>query len=76
MKISAIVALAAVVLFAAGCSTIDVTTDFDPATDFSTFKTFKWVDAKGSDLDKQPLVKARVRDAVIATLKSKGYQQV
>jgi len=58
------------------CSTIDVQTDYDPATNFTTLKTFKWVDAKGSDLDKNPLIKARIRDAVIATLKTKGYQQV
>lgn len=76
MNIARVLALAGVVLFAAGCSTIDVTTDYDPAADFSTLKMFKWVDAKGSDLDKNPLIKSRVRDAVIRNLKGKGYQEV
>jgi hypothetical protein len=76
MGIGKLVVLAGVVLCAAGCSTIDVQTDYDPATNFTTLKTFKWVNAKGSDLDKSPLIKARVRDAVIANLKAKGYQEV
>jgi Domain of unknown function (DUF4136) len=76
MNIGTFIVLAGAVLFVAGCSTIDVQTDYDPATNFTTLKTFKWVDAKGSDLDKHPLIKARIRDAVIATLKTKGYQQV
>jgi hypothetical protein len=76
MKIGTCVVLAAVALFAGGCSTIDVQTDYDPAADFTTLKTFKWVDAKGSDLDKNPLIKSRVRDAVLTNLKAKGYQEV
>ena len=76
MNIGTFIVLAGAVLFVAGCSTIDVQTDYDPAANFTTLKTFKWVDAKGSDLDKNPLIKARIRDAVIATLKTKGYQQV
>lgn len=76
MTIGKFMLLAGVALFAAGCSTIDVQTDYDPGTDFSALKTFKWVDAKGSDLDKNPLIKSRVRDAVISNLKAKGYQQV
>jgi hypothetical protein len=75
MLIGRFVVLAGIALFAAGCSTIDVQTDYDPGTDFSTLKTFKWVDAKGSDLDKNPLIKSRVRDAVIAAFKTKGYKE-
>jgi hypothetical protein len=76
MNLSRIGVVAAFALFAAGCSTIDVQTDYDPAADFSTLKTFKWVEAKGSDLDKNPLIKARVRDAVLNTLKAKGFQEI
>ncbi len=75
MTILRVLVLAGVVLFAAGCSTIDIQTDYDPATNFTTLKTFKWVDAKGSDLDKAPLAKARIRDAVIANLKAKGFTE-
>jgi hypothetical protein len=75
MTIGRLAVIAGLVLSAAGCSTIDVQTDYDPAADFTTLKTFKWVDAKGSDLDKNPLIKSRVRDAVISNLKTKGYQE-
>jgi len=64
------------VLALAGCgSGISVTTDHDPATDFSTLKTFRWLDIKrGSDdpLSDQ-LIARRVRSAVEKTLASKGF---
>jgi len=62
----------------AGCSSISVVSDYDPEVDFSTLKTYKWVEVKASEdaLSKAPLVKRRVIDAVNENLASKGYQLI
>jgi hypothetical protein len=62
----------------AGCgSSISVTSDYDPATDFAKLKTFRWLDIKrGSDdpLGDQ-LVKNRVKSATYKALVLKGFVQ-
>jgi hypothetical protein len=62
-------------LFAAGTAIgQDVRYNFDKNTDFSKFKTFKWVDIKGgfrpTDLPEQ-----QIKDAVNAELKNKGLER-
>ncbi len=60
----------------AGCgSGISVTSDYDPATDFSKLKSFRWLDIKrGSDdpLSDQ-LLANRVRSATYKALVLKGF---
>ena len=65
----------AVIFIAIKCSSISVSTDYDPAIDFSSYKTFAVYkgDVKGSELEKAPLIKARVLDAIERTMKSKGF---
>jgi len=61
-------------LFVAGCSSMSVTADFDPAADFSTFRTYQWLPSKGEDiLTKNPIIGKRVTSAVDEALASKGY---
>jgi len=57
-----------------GCSSVSVTTDYDPALDFNKYKTFAvFKDAvQGSFLENAPLIKARVLDAVEKSLSDKG----
>jgi hypothetical protein len=58
-----------------GCSSISVSTDYDPAANFSGYKTFAVYKEvlKGSELEKAPLIKSRVVDAVERTMRQKGF---
>lgn len=62
-----------------GCSSVSVTTDYDPATDFSAYKNYAWHTGKtipGDELAKDPLVKKRFVNAIDKILKSKGCKKV
>lgn len=58
----------------AGCSSISVSSDYDPASNFSGYKTFAvHTEAiKGSALETAPLIKTRVNEAVTSELRKKG----
>jgi hypothetical protein len=60
--------------FITGCSSVSVTNDYDPGTDFSTYKTFALFDGKieGSELESHPLIKKRVMDAIKNEMTKKG----
>ncbi len=66
-----------VVSIVCGCSRVKVTNDYDSAVDFSTMKTYAWlqvVDSAGNDARiNNSLVKDTVREAVEKVLKEKGY---
>ena len=67
------------VLVLAGCSTLDIHTDFDCKADFSKLKTFTWVPGM-KQASKDPRVDnavtdARIRTAVEKVLVAKGYQK-
>jgi len=61
--------------FITGCSSVSVTNDYDPGTDFSTYSTFALYDGKieGSELESYPLVKKRVMDAIKNEMTKKGF---
>jgi hypothetical protein len=67
-------------LLTLSCSTTSVATDHDPNVDFSRFRTFAflgghiWVNGMADD--NNTLVKDRIRNSVIATLNTRGMQQV
>jgi hypothetical protein len=63
------------VILIARCSSVSVKYDYDPAIDFSKFKTFGWKDVEipNDALAKNPLLAKRVKEAVIKELKEKGY---
>src|SRR5687768_8424569 len=68
-----------VLLFAAGCATVDVSTDYDRDVKFENLKTYAWVPGwtpriNDPRLD-STLLDTRVRNAVESTLRSKGYQK-
>lgn len=65
-------------LFLAHCSTISFKTDFDPDADFSDLKTFKIYKGKaipGDALQKNPLLRKRIRRVIIDDLKRKGFTE-
>ena len=68
-------ALAALIL--AGCATVRVQTDFDPAANFHSYKTFAWLPgpqkATGDERIDNPLLVKRVRHGVTRQLQLQGY---
>lgn len=60
---------------AAGVLAQDVRYNFDTKTDFSKFKTYKWVTIKGADQPNE-LVDKQIKDALDAELATKGLSKV
>ena len=56
------------------CSGITVTSDWDPAVDFSQFQTFAILDE--GPPPGNPLTDRRIRAAIVANLSSKGFRHV
>jgi hypothetical protein len=63
-----------------GCGTgIEVRSDYDPATDFSKLKTFRWMEVKKRAQDDpltSQLIEKRVRAATEKALIAKGFQKL
>jgi len=62
-----------------GCSTLTVSTDYDPDFDFSSLKTYHWLEVddariKGARID-NPLINRRINAAIDTVLEGKGYLQ-
>lgn len=70
--------LAGLVLFAA-CSSISVKEDYNPSTDFTKYKSYKFYDgetAQGDQLAANPIVKERIMRAVDEQMAQKGFKKV
>ena len=67
-------------LLLCSCSSISVTSDFDPEYDFNTFKTYRWATMKELNPDdalaKDPLIYKRVQAAVDEVMAAKGIELV
>jgi Domain of unknown function (DUF4136) len=61
-------------LILCACSTLQVGSDHDPGTNFSSYKTFTLMQRSHTGVS-NPLVPVRVSDAIKADLLSKGYVQ-
>ncbi len=61
-----------------GCSSISVSTDYDPGVDFSGYKTYKWGSANDPNdaLLKNQLILNRVFEAIDKTMRPKGFTKV
>lgn len=60
----------ALLLLAGMAAAQDVRTNYDKTADFSKYKTYKWVEIKGSDRD--PLIDTQIRAAIETELATKG----
>lgn len=60
--------------FITGCSSISVTSDYDPGIDFISYNTFSIYNGaiKDSKLESAPLVKKRVLEAITNEMQKKG----
>jgi hypothetical protein len=61
----------------AGCSSVKVTSDYDPEYDFTKMKNYRWAYSDelnpNDELKNYPLIAQRVQIAVDNVLQSKGY---
>ena len=75
MKSLLAVLFSGLILFAVSCSSISVNYDYDPATDFSKFKTYGIYEEsiEGDALSQNPLVRKRVFSAIDKVMAEKGY---
>ncbi|WP_319524563.1 DUF4136 domain-containing protein [uncultured Desulfosarcina sp.] len=75
MKYTWIITLAVVLI--AGCSGIQVSQDYDPATGFGSLQSFRWEakvqESTGDPRLDNPLRDSRIRSAVERVLKEKGF---
>ena len=67
-------ALAIAITALAACSSISVTSDWDPNIDFSKFKTFAVLDESKQGINR--LVDERIRASIVAELTARGLRQV
>jgi len=71
MKRLSLIVLALLAIGVRGALAQDVRYNFDKSADFSKFKTYKWVDIKGSDKVNE-LVQGQIKAALEAELATKG----
>ena len=66
--------------FISACSSVKVTSDYDPEYDFTKMKNYRWASSKELNpadiLTQHPLVYKRIEEAVDGVLKAKGYNLV
>ena len=69
-----------VALLLAACSSVYVSTDYDPGTDFAGLKAYAWLPRKaaasGDPRLDSTLLHERIRNAVEAQLAERGYKKV
>lgn len=71
--------IAVIALLLAACSSVQVTTDYDPGTDFSALETWAWLPRKaepsGDPRLDSSLLNQRIRNAVEAQLSARGFKK-
>ena len=67
------IATLALVVAAFGCSTLEISTDYAPGTDFSKYKTFT---VKAGSQPKNQIAAERAANALSAALEAKGFKRV
>jgi len=80
MKTALSIALIVVLATVVSCSSVRTRYDFDPATDFSRWRTFAWYDGEpipaGDPRVDSPLLHGRIVAAVEQVLGEQGFEQV
>ncbi len=77
MKTISLSIVTIIILALVGCSSLTVTTDFDPSQDFNSYKTYRWATTEevnpNDALAQNPLVKKRVIAGIDKALQDKGF---
>jgi hypothetical protein len=71
VSVGVLLAIAVLTLGAGSALAQDITTNYAPGTDFTKFKTYKWVAIDGAEKPDQ-IVDAQIKSAVDAALVTKG----
>ncbi len=66
----ALIAAPVVAALASACSTVRISTDFDPSADFSRYRTFAFAPIKGVD----EITAGRIQTAISKALEGRGLQ--
>ncbi len=76
MRNAVILAVGLTLVLLAGCSSLQVSTDYDPGVDFSQYKTFGWPGGErppDDALARNPLVAKRIEASIARALEAKGF---
>lgn len=80
MKLERLLTLILLILFMSGCASVKVQTDFDPAYNFSSYKTYRWAteaELKPDDvLSQNPLLRNRIANSVDSVMAGKGFTKM
>ena len=80
MKRSAIIIALTAIIFMTGCSTVQVETDYNRETDFTKYKTYRWIPhVKGTEenpLMNDTLIESHVKNAVNTEMIKKGFTRI
>ena len=80
MKLINLFVVIAISLMFLSCSSLKISTDYDPTQDFSKYKTYRWAKLKERDpgdvLSKNPMLHKRVQVAIDLVLEEKGFEKL
>ena len=80
MKLTNLIIAVSLAALLSSCSSLDISTDFDPTQDFSKYKTYRWARIKERDpndvLTKNLMMRKRVQTAVNKGLQEKGFEKL
>jgi hypothetical protein len=79
MKHVMIFAIAALTLGLSACSSVSITSDYDPSVDFTKYNDYAWHTGEsipGDALSADPLLKRRVIAAIDKALAARGFKKV
>jgi len=80
MKLTNLIIAVGLIALLSSCSSLDISTDYDPTQDFSKYKTYRWARIKERDpndiLTKNLMLRKRVLVAVNKGLKEKGFEKL
>ena len=68
-----------VVAVLSGCSTMQITSDYDPSANFADLRSYNWIPepqkVSGDPKIDNPFIERRIRDAVDKQLAAQGYEK-
>ena len=80
MKLTNLIIAVSLTALLSSCSSLDISTDYDPTQDFSKYKTYRWARIKERDpndiLTKNLRLRKRVLVAVNKGLQEKGFEKL
>jgi hypothetical protein len=80
MKLKDLIITISLIALLASCSSLNISTDYDPTQDFSKYKTYRWARIKERDpndiLSKNLLLRKKVQAAVNKGLQEKGFTKL